>query len=147
MSNALKYIKSLEAAGFARAQAEAQVQMVLDVLEGDLVTKSDLAILQEKLDSRFSGVRSQFAELQETINARFSGIDARFVEIESRMDKRFAGVDARFVELESRMDKRFAVVDTRFAELELRLTTRLGLAIVTSSTVVLSVLGYLIKTN
>lgn len=93
MSNALKYIKSLEAAGFARAQAEAQVEMVLDVLEGDLVTKSDLLVIQE------------------TINARF------------------------------------AAVDSRFAELELRLTTRLGLAIVASTTVLLSVLGYLIKTN
>lgn len=93
MSNALKYIKSLEAAGFARAQAEVQVQMVLDILEGDLVTKSDLSVLQE------------------TMNARFAG------------------------------------VDTRLAELELRLTTRIGLAIVTSSTILLSVLGYLIKTN
>ncbi len=111
MSNALKYIKSLEAAGFARAQAEAQVQMVLDILEGDLVTKSDLSVLQERIDARF------------------------------------AGVNTRFVELESRMDKRFAIVDTRLAELELRLTTRIGLAIVTSSTILLSVLGYLIKTN
>lgn len=129
MSNALKYIKSLEAAGFAREQAEAQVQMVLDILEGDLVTKSDLSVLQETMNARFAGVAARFVELQETMNARF------------------AGVDSRFVELDSRMDKRFAIVDTRLAELELRLTTRIGLAIVTSSTILLSVLGYLIKTN
>ena len=44
MSNAMKYIKDLEAAGFERTQAEAQVQMVLDAIEGDLVTKNDFAV-------------------------------------------------------------------------------------------------------
>lgn len=33
MSNPMKYIKDLEAAGFQRNQAEAQVQMVLDAIE------------------------------------------------------------------------------------------------------------------
>lgn len=57
MSNAMKYIKDLEAAGFQRNQAEAQVQMVLDALEGDLVTKSDFALFQERLENRFSQVQ------------------------------------------------------------------------------------------
>jgi hypothetical protein len=39
MSHPAKYIKDLEAAGFQRNQAEAQVQIVLDAIEGDLVTK------------------------------------------------------------------------------------------------------------
>lgn len=59
MSNPMKYIKDLEAAGFERNQAEAQVQMVLDAIEGDLVTKSDFAIFQEKMDNRFSQVESR----------------------------------------------------------------------------------------
>lgn len=54
MSNAMKYIRDLEAAGFERNQAEAQVQMVLDALEGDLVTKSDFAVFQERLEGRFA---------------------------------------------------------------------------------------------
>ena len=33
MSNPMKYIKDLEAVGFQREQAEAQVQMVLDAIE------------------------------------------------------------------------------------------------------------------
>ncbi len=53
MSNAMKYIKDLEAAGFRRSQAEAQVQMVLDAIEGDLVTKGDFAIFQERFENRF----------------------------------------------------------------------------------------------
>lgn len=52
MSNPMKYIRDLEAAGFERNQAEAQVQMVLDAIEGDLVTKVDFAILQEQIKSQ-----------------------------------------------------------------------------------------------
>lgn len=59
MSNPMKYIKDLEAAGFARNQAEAQVQMVLDALEGDLVTKSEFAVFQERIDNRFREVHQQ----------------------------------------------------------------------------------------
>ena len=64
MSNPMKYIRDLEAAGFQRHQAEAQVQMVLDAIEGDLVTKSDLAVLQEHLDRNFAEVEHRFREIE-----------------------------------------------------------------------------------
>lgn len=68
MSNAMKYIRDLEAAGFQRNQAEAQVQMVLDALEGDLVTKSDFAVFQERLETRFAQthqlIRSEVKECE-----------------------------------------------------------------------------------
>jgi hypothetical protein len=54
MSNPMKYIKDLEAAGFERNQAEAQVQMVLDAVEGDLVTKSDFNSFRQHVDHCFS---------------------------------------------------------------------------------------------
>jgi len=54
MSNQIKYIRELEAVGFERKQAEAQVQLVLDVLEGDLVTKSDFAVFQEQMKNQFT---------------------------------------------------------------------------------------------
>lgn len=57
MSNPMKYIKDLEAAGFERKQAEAQVQMVLDAIEGDLVTKADFINFQERIKNEF--VQSQ----------------------------------------------------------------------------------------
>jgi len=59
MANPMKYIKDLEAAGFERNQAEAQVQMVLDAIEGDLVTKSDFAVFQERIDNRFIQLQQQ----------------------------------------------------------------------------------------
>lgn len=64
MSNPMKYIRDLEAAGFERNQAEAQVQMVLDAIEGDLVTKSDLAIFKEHTDKRFAEMNHRFSEFE-----------------------------------------------------------------------------------
>lgn len=79
MSNPMKYIRDLEAAGFERNQAEAQVQMVLDVLEGDLVTKSDFSLFQERLDNRFSQIDSRFIQLEERIDNKIKESEFRTV--------------------------------------------------------------------
>ena len=77
MSNAMKYIKDLEAAGFGRSQAEAQVQMVLDAIEGDLVTKNDFAVFKEHVDNRFSQMQGQ-------MDRRFSEVGFQIKESEFR---------------------------------------------------------------
>jgi hypothetical protein len=64
MSNPMKCIKDLEAAGFERNQTEAQVQMVLDAVEGDMVTKADFALFKEQQDNRFSQVHSLIRETE-----------------------------------------------------------------------------------
>ena len=51
MSNALKYVKILERTGITREQAEAHVQIISDILEGDLVTKQDLTNSEANLKS------------------------------------------------------------------------------------------------
>jgi hypothetical protein len=63
----MKYIKDLEAAGFKRDQAEAQVQMVLDAVEGDLVTKADFAVFQERMDNRFAQLENRLVQSQQQI--------------------------------------------------------------------------------
>lgn len=37
--------------------------MVLDAIEGDLVTKSDLAVFKEQMDSRFNQVENKFVQV------------------------------------------------------------------------------------
>lgn len=54
MFNALKYIRSLEEVGFRRDQAEAQVQILIEVAEGEFVTKSDLAKLEREIAHQFT---------------------------------------------------------------------------------------------
>ena len=107
MSNPMKYIRDLEAAGFKRDQAEAQVQMVLDAIEGDLVTKNDLAVFQERMDNRSMQVQT---------------------ELENRM-----------AQLEVRTAR-------RFVEHEFRIVTRLGFLMVSTTTIAVAVLTWLIKT-
>ncbi len=95
MSNPMKYIRDLEAAGFERNQAEAQVQMVLDAIEGDLVTKSDLAVFKEQVDNRFMQVHAE--------------------------------------------------IRSQVKESELRLLTRLGFMMVSTATITIAMLTWLIK--
>ncbi len=54
MFNALKYIKNLEDVGFRRDQAEAQVQILIDAVEGELVRKVDLEILKQEIAHDFT---------------------------------------------------------------------------------------------
>jgi hypothetical protein len=64
MFNALKYTHRLEAVGIPREQAEAQVQLVLDAIETEVATKSDLAGLRADIAEFKSEMKTEFAELK-----------------------------------------------------------------------------------
>jgi hypothetical protein len=102
MFNAMKYIKALEAAGIAREQAEAHVQLVIDAMEGELVTKPE------------------FNSFKEHIERRFDQVENRFDQMESRFDK-------------------------KLVELEFRVTTRLGFLTVSSTTIAVAILAWVIN--
>lgn len=74
MFNAMKYIKNLEAVGFKREQAEAQVQLVFDAIEEDVATKSDIAEVRED----FAKLRGEFAELKAELSSDFAKLRAEF---------------------------------------------------------------------
>lgn len=116
MSKAMQYIKNLEAVGFERNQAEAQVQMLLDTIE-NLATKGDL--------------KNEFALLR-------ADLDNRFLQIVGQSDSKFAHIDGRFGQFEQRFER-------RLVEMEFRLITRLGLLIVSTTTIAVSILTWLIK--
>lgn len=117
MSNAMKYIKDLEAAGFERSQAEAQVQMVLDAVEGDLATKADFAVFKEQIENRFS----QFKQ-----------------GIENRFDQHVQKVENQIAVIEHHIDK-------KLLESEFRTQTRLGVLFVSSLSIAVALLTWLIK--
>lgn len=52
MFNAFKYTKQLEEAGFSREQAEIQLQVITEIVEGDLATKQDLNSSIERLEHK-----------------------------------------------------------------------------------------------
>lgn len=51
MNNTLKYVKTLESTGISREQAEAHVQLITEIVEGDLATKQDIKNLEIKIDT------------------------------------------------------------------------------------------------
>jgi hypothetical protein len=117
MSNAMKYIRALEAAGFQRNQAEAQVQMVLDAIEGDLATKSDFVIFQERIENRLTQFQQQIQQQIQQIHVQ---MDSRFMQVESRFER-------------------------RILESEFRLITRLGVLTVSTTSIAVAILTWLIK--
>lgn len=113
----MRYIKDLEAAGFQRNQAEAQVQMVLDAIEGDLATKSDLAVFKSDLKS----------ELKSDLAVHFQRVESRLIHFENRL-----------AQSEERTDR-------RFVESELRIVTRLGFVVISTTSIAVAVMTWLIK--
>lgn len=113
MSNPMRYIKQLEAVGFQRNQAEAQVQMVLDAIEGDLATKNDITILKSELSIQQERSENRLHQFEERIENRLHQFEER--------------------------------IERRFLETEFRLITRLGLLTVSSTSIGVAVLTWLIK--
>lgn len=68
MINALRYTRKLEEVGFSRDQAETHVQIMTEIVEGDLVTKQDMTILGQGLQQDSILLRQEFK--QETTSIR-----------------------------------------------------------------------------
>lgn len=49
MINTLKYAKRLEQAGFSREQAEANIQIIAEIVEEDVATKQDIKRIEDEL--------------------------------------------------------------------------------------------------
>jgi hypothetical protein len=53
MKNALQYSKRLESAGLSREQAEAHLEILSEVVEDEMATKTDLERLEQKMSAGF----------------------------------------------------------------------------------------------
>jgi hypothetical protein len=74
MINTLKYAKKLEEAGFSRQQAEANIQIIAEIVEDDVATKQDLKHLETHLDSRIKDLDTKLSQLEFKIVFRLSTI-------------------------------------------------------------------------
>jgi hypothetical protein len=64
----------LKASGMPEAQAQTQVEIILEIFEDKLATKRDLKELEVKMDARFTEMKAE--------------MDARFTEVKAEMDAR-----------------------------------------------------------
>ncbi|HEX4923995.1 MAG TPA: hypothetical protein VFV50_07910 [Bdellovibrionales bacterium] len=84
MFNSLKYAKMLEDVGHSRAQAEAHVQMVTEIMETHLATKDDI-----------HGVRGDIRELRGKMEHDFSLVYAKFDGLKSDLESRIVQSEYR----------------------------------------------------
>jgi hypothetical protein len=101
MFNALKYTEELEKAGFSRNEAEASLRVLIEVMNENFATKTDLQVGLKDLEHR---------------------MDNRFQVLTQVMESKFQAVDNRF----QMVDTRFVAMESRFQEMEYKLTIKLG---------------------
>ena len=85
-------VKKLQEAGFTPQQAEAQVELMLTVVEGNLATKQDIELVRHDIEL----VRQDTKEME-------SRTEVRLKEMESR-------TEVRLKEMETRSDHKFELV-------------------------------------
>jgi hypothetical protein len=78
MFNALKYTEELEKAGFSRSQAESSMRVLIDVMNDNFATKSDLNEL--RMAAKFD-----LAELELRLDSKFERVDSNLRELEYRL--------------------------------------------------------------
>jgi len=72
--NALRYIKNLEATGIPRNQAEAQVQLVLDAIEGEVATKTEFSEFRAEVKKDLAEVRTDMVRLENRLILKLGGL-------------------------------------------------------------------------
>lgn len=74
MNNALKYVKILEGTGITREQAEAHVQIISEILEGDLVTKQDLLNSENALKNSMERLEHKLLQMEYRMTIKLGSI-------------------------------------------------------------------------
>lgn len=130
MFNALKYTEELEKAGFTQEQAKASLNLVIEVMNEEFATKSDLLAVRSELKADIGAVKSELktdifdlrselktdiSDLRSELKTDISNLRSELKELEWRLDAKFHSIDSRFQSMESKMD-----------HLESHLTIKLG---------------------
>lgn len=122
MFNALQYTKSLEEKGFERDQAEILVGMFMQMIEFNMLSKSDFENYKAESKLEFESFRvetkSEFKKVRHEMSSEFEKVRH---EMSSEFDK---------VRLEMRHG--FALVDDKINKLSLHLTIKLGVLLAIS---------------
>jgi hypothetical protein len=109
MFNALRYREELEEAGFSREQAEVSVKVLIDVMNDNFATKSDLKELDLKLESSIQSLSAKIDSVEKRLEAK---IDARADSLEQKFDLKFESTNQK--------------IESTCIELEYKLIVKLG---------------------
>jgi hypothetical protein len=122
MNNALKYVKILEGTGITREQPEAHIQIISDILEGDLVTKQDLLNSEQNM-------KNAFERFETSINTSIAQLDSKINTSVSRLDNK---IDTAVTQLESKI-----------LQSEYRMTIKLGSIVTVAMAAMTAIIKFL----
>ena len=138
MFNALKYTEELEKAGFTREQAEASVKLVVETMNENFATKSDLKELGWLLQSEMKTFANHFESEMKTLANNFdakihaldSKIDSKIHALDSKIDSKIqvldTKIDSKFQALDTKIDSKVQSLESNIKEMEYKLTIKLG---------------------
>lgn len=142
MFNALKYTEELEKAGFTRQQAEISVKVLIEVMNDNFATKSDLKdanlVLRADLREMETVLRSDMREMDASLRTEISRVEttlrAEIRDVESRLGNEIRDV-------ETKLSTEIRDIRASVKELEYKLTIKLG----TMMTVAVGVTATLVR--
>ena len=113
MNNSLKYVRFLEGVGISREQAEAHVQLITEITEGDLATKQDVIDIRRDIAEKSAtkadiaeprqGIKADIAELRQEILADRLATKAEFASVRHEMSSMKESLEHKMLQMESRL--------------------------------------------
>ena len=138
MFNALQYTRSLEESGFERDQAEILVRMFMQMIEFNMVTKSDFEKFRLEVSSDFEKFRAE-------VNSEFSQVRSEFEKFRLEVNSEFSKVRSELSEdiNDVRTELRGSIADVRsdIEKLSMQLTIKLGVMLAISMGLISSIIA------
>src|SRR5262249_26828719 len=79
MFNMIKYTQELEEAGFTREQAETSVKLLIDVMNENFATKSDLKETEMRLSASIHAVETKLDSSEMRMNASMRELEYKLI--------------------------------------------------------------------
>ena len=96
-----RFVRNLTASGFTERQAEALANEQVQLLNGNLVTKTDLASVQTNLEAKLTGVKTDLASVQTNLEAKIAGVktdlEAKIAGVKADLEVKIANVQTNLL--------------------------------------------------
>ena len=96
-----RFVRNLTASGFTERQAEALANEQVQLLNGNLATKTDLASVQTNLEAKLTGVKTDLASVQTNLEAKLAGVkadlEAKLAGVKADLEVKIANVQTNLL--------------------------------------------------
>ena len=142
MFNTLMYAKKLEEAGVSRPQAEAHVQIMAEIVEGNLATKQDMLELRSGTSQDIQALR---AATKQDIKELQSSMQQDMSEFRNSMQKDMQELRGQFHKLLQEFQTMRNEGQSSIHNLEYKIVLKLGAFITAILTIVIGAAGLWIQ--